>query len=236
MRGRTWAALAAVLMWGGLAANAELLLSNIPAGFTPQGNTYYGSSVRYALGPGNYYSTWLAEDFIIDSEQFAYGVDVEAIRWLGQVDTAVGYTAELAILQWTPNGLVEVYAESGLSPSLSQFAGKAMVFWGDVALAEPFRMQAGAHYYVGVRLATEGYGGSHGIASVGNTHLAHSETSAVVKAESFGLTQWTQLDNAPFNWSTNTEYAIELYGKEVPEPSSLILLLSAPLLYALRRR
>ena len=76
----------------------------------------------------------------------------------------------------------------------------------------------------------------HGIASVGNTHLAHSETSAVVKAESFGLTQWTQLDNAPFNWSTNTEYAIELYGKEVPEPSSLILLLSAPLLYALRRR
>lgn len=107
---------------------------------------------------------------------------------------------------------------------------------------DPFVMNPDTLYLVGARLVGEQNRGSHEIASVG-THGApgltadHNTSVAAKKNESFFPSQavdWHWIDQSPTNRTTNNEFAYQLHGTMIPEPTSLALLAAGVLV--LRRR
>lgn len=221
------ATLAVVLALGGLVAQAGVLFDNIPGGFDADAASYYES--QRVPDAGFHQGTWIADDFRIGDEPLT----LEGIEWVYD-GFGTGMTAELIVVENGGEEFNVVHEEAELSYSSSAYPGSSTAMLGHVELGTPFVLEAGKHYYVGVRLAKEQYEGTaqHRIASVGSPFAAFSETSGAIKSPDFGMTDWSLISNA---FGMNIDFGYRLLGEVVPEPTSLTLLLGG-LAFAIRRR
>ncbi|MBN2446414.1 MAG: PEP-CTERM sorting domain-containing protein [Phycisphaerae bacterium] len=243
--------IAALLTIGMTSASAELIYKNTPDGFTPDGATYFRDSYHQQLGIF-IDDCWTAEDFYIDPVQYPDGVYLEEIRWVGRFNqTVTDWVAQYAIIERVGSLQSPVYDEriiddgAVVDPNTGATftregaaTGTAVVDTFSIktnysieADGDPHYLEAGKHYYVGVRLVTTGPGAeNNGVACVVDdanyAPTSHSLTSALHERSGAFVLPWTLVSNLDStSFPDKTEYAIDLYGV-IPEPGSIVLLVA----------
>ncbi len=181
----------------------------------------------------------VSDSWAADDADFGDPVRIEAISWSATADLDHAYTAEFIILDEHFNPLHEL---DQLDWTIEDTYGDEFgytAYTGRIDLQVPIELGIG-HYYYAVRLASETGAGRNlqlttGEGWSGNGEI-NGQTGGAFQSTHFyyqGWPDWALIVDA-YPGVNDTDFAYRLHGEIIPEPASLLALLTAGLL--MRRR
>lgn len=176
-------------------------------------------------------NTIISDSWTVDDGAFEASVVVQKIRWIGAREAGEEYPkADFILLDDDFNIVQEIMdVEYTLTERGEDFGG-LLVYEGEITL-EGIELAPG-HYYFGARLVgTDGLGRNF-LTTTGDGQLQGS--MGYFRSIPLGFPDWTSVDEVLSIGAS--DFAFQIEGEVVPEPTSLALVGFGALMMGLRRR
>jgi hypothetical protein len=241
-----WAAAIMLIAVAATTSADQLLWDNYPGGVPALQNINYCMSSERNTGVWD--STWVVDDVDLTQIPGIEPADVTLTRleWVGARDAGYGYsTCDVIILDDDFNTLLELDDLPYSSVDHPQHTSDGLqLYEGNAELAEhqhpafDLPLDLPEHFYIGVRLVGDGYyaGANRAVTSSIDSTL-RGRTEGYTLAPLFGAPDWKPASDVWYAPPTgsNFEFAMRVYADVIPEPASLIFLLTG-VVFMLRRR
>lgn len=217
------AALTGLWVASATAGNGMLLWDN----YLSQPNGYDGVNALTSERKTLVQRSWTVDDVIFDNP-----VQLDAIRWLAvrqPMSSSINYPAADILVMNESFVPVVTLTDVAFSATVRGNLGNLQAYEGQVDFPASTVLPAG-RYFVGARLVGNDLGRNF-MLTTGNGAM-NGDSFGYHQAESFAVNQWVPVGQV--NGISNTEFAYQVYGTIVPEPTTMILLGVGAIL--LRRR
>lgn len=176
-------------------------------------------------------NTIISESWTVDDGTFEVKVVIEKMRWIGAREGDEDYPkADFIILDGDFNIVKEIKdVEYGLTERGEDFDG-LLVYEGEITVPD-FELEPG-HYFFGARLVGANGLGRNFLATTGDGELQGS--MGYFRSIPLGFPNWTPVDKVLGIGAS--DFAFQIEGRVVPEPTSLALVGLGALMVGFRRR
>lgn len=182
-------------------------------------------------------NTVISDAWVVDDADFETPVEIDAIRWIGLRGDDFGRqyqmdSADFLILDAHLGVVAEVHntAFTPLRDILTDSVGR--VFYEAQITVADLKLPAG-EYFFGTRLVDDGLGRNRA-ATTGN-HATRGLSAGLFRAAPFGVDDFTPVQNV-MSSGRPSDFAFQVYGTQVPEPATALLLVLLGLRRAVREQ